>query len=161
MSALRGVYRFVAGTDVSFESPTMAQIVTPAVRDLDALRNSEASSELPLRLLLPVSQLDGSAFAFPTYCNSAELTWNITDLMLWRAVAQGVGLTDAAEDLVLYAAAYADAMLAMRGRLPEALISVDLTNARIQPGVFEFPRGSGVRYLGVECTLNVTERLEQ
>lgn len=160
MSVLRELYRHVASVAVAFESPTMGAIA-PAVRDLDALRNSESSAELPLRLLLPVSQLDGGAFGFPTYCGTAELTWNITDLMLWRAIAQGMGLTDAAEDLVLYAAAYADAVLAMRDGLPEALVSMDLTNARIQPGVFEFPRGSGVRYLGVECTLVFTERLEQ
>jgi hypothetical protein len=161
MSVLRDIYRFVAGTSVSFASPTQAEIVQPAVRDLDTLRNSEASAELPLRLLLPVSQLDGNAFAFPTYCGSAELTWNITDLLLWRALAQGFGLTDAAEDLVLYAAAYADAVLTMRDGLPESLDTISITNARIQPGVFEFPKGSGVRYLGVECTLMFTERLEQ
>ncbi len=161
MSVLREVYRFVAGTAVSFESPTRAEIVQPAVRDLDALRNSAASAELPLRLLLPVSQLEGNAFAFPTYCGSAELTWNVTDLMLWRAVAQGFGLTDAAEDLVLYAATYADAVLTMRDNLPETLNAISITNARIQPGVFEFPKGSGVRYLGVECTLTFTESLEQ
>lgn len=161
MSVLRDLYRHIASVVVAFESPTMAEIATPTVRDLDALRNSEPSAELPLRLLLPVSQLDGSAFTFPTYCGSAELTWNITDLMLWRAIAQGMGLTDAAEDLVLYAAAYADMVLDMRNGLPENLNTIDLTNARIQPGVFEFPKGSGVRYLGVECTLTFTEELEQ
>lgn len=161
MSVLREMYRHIAATPVSFDSPTMAEIVTPTVRDLDDLRNSESSAGLPLRLLLPVSQLDGNAFTFQTYCGAGELTWNITDLMLWRTMAQGIGLTDAAEDLVLYAAAYASMVSEMRNGLPENLNTVDLTNARIQPGVFEFPKGSGVRYLGVECTLTFTEELEQ
>lgn len=170
MSRIRDLYRYIASVAVEFESPTTGGRTRATARDLSDLRNSEAAAEMPVRLLLPVSMLDGDEAQFATYGDGgAALQWRVTDLMLWRPLAQGMGLTDAAEDLVLYAGAYADAVVTMRnglssaaedGPLDEGLYEVDLVTAAIRPGVFEFPRGSNRHYLGVECALTFEERLE-
>lgn len=160
MSRLRDLYRLLATRLVSWSSPTLGQVVEPPTRDLDHLRNFESSAELPVRLLLPVSALEGTNTEFITYCNTMTATWRVTDLMLFRPLAQGMGLQDAAEDLVLYAAAYTAALPGLRYALRDDENTFDLTSTTMQPGVFEFPRGSGTRYLGVECALTFTETLE-
>lgn len=80
-------------------------------------------------------------------------TWRVTDLMLWEPIAQGKGLADHEPALVAYEAGYLT-MIQSRRSITTACTVEDVT---MQPGIYEWPLGSGAQFFGVECTLTVRE----
>lgn len=151
MSAVQTVYANVAAMTVSVGG------VTPAVKSLAQLPNSIATADLPMRLLLPTGQGAGDArgISIIDASGNVQVNWAVTDLMLWRPCAQGLGLRDVASDLITYIGAYVDALRTNMSIAPGCQIN----GANVQPGQYEYPQGSGNWYFGVQATLEVVEFL--
>lgn len=150
MSVITNIYDALEAVTVTTTSG-----VTPTVYGLDELPESITTAHLPCRLLLPVGSYpaegrDGEFIAIGT---GVTITWQITDLMLWQASEQGLGLREFAPELVDYCGEYMDAMRAFK--CPYA--NSALEGFSMTPGEFEWPRGSGRFYAGVICQLNVKE----
>lgn len=131
--------------------------VTPTCYDLDELPESISTANLPCRLLLPVgaNPTEGREGEFIAIGTGMTYVWNITDVMLWQASEQGIGLRESAPQLVDYAGKYADAM---RGfKCPYA--NSALESVSITCGEYEWPAGSGRYFAGVLCQLQVREVL--
>lgn len=151
MSNISSIYSSIAGFQVSVGS------VTPTVRNINQLRTKVNSADAPIRLLLPVSPTtEASDFGFIALGKLANVTWKVTDLLLWKPVAQGSGIAECAEDLMTYTAAYMEAIRSNRVVASQAHI----TGANFKPGVYYWPDNeSGVPYYGVAVVLNVEEIL--
>lgn len=85
--------------------------------------------------------------------NSLTATWSITDLCLWCAAGAGLGLAEYEQALASYLSGYIDMLRTHR----TVMQAVTVTGATMTSGVFEWPRGSGNNYIGVETALTVKE----
>jgi hypothetical protein len=131
---------------------------TPDVYDLDELKNSIPSSDLPIRLLLPVgddTKGDGRSGVFIAIGTTMAIDWQVNDLMLWQPLGQGEGLREYAPELVDYCGKYLDAMRTFKCPTNNS----SLTDVYMSPGIYEWPMGSGVMYAGVLCQLTIKEVL--
>lgn len=130
--------------------------VAPDVFSLAQLPNTADTAATPCRLLLPVGDNagEGREVQHIAIGNTITVNWQIKDLMLWKPVAQGIGLREYAPVLVEYAGAYAEMLREFRA--PTATDTV-LEGANIQTGIFEYPSGSGKSFYGALCTLDVKE----
>jgi len=154
VSNLRGLYTALAAVDVTFAKEDTASITVSAF-DVSAIPNSIPSEILPARFLLPVNGRGEGLEAVWMAANvtSAEIVWEITDLMLWQPVAQGRGLIDVAADLTRY---IDDFELTFRA---QRLITsgFDIMTMRFTPDVFDFPAGGDTSYFGVETIMTIRE----
>lgn len=128
---------------------------SPTVYNLDELPKSIDTARLPCRLLLPVGNNPGEGrdASFIAIGSAMTINWQITDLMLWQATGQGIGLPEFAPELVDYCGKYLDAMRTFKcPSSNSALESVNMT-----PGIYEWPMASGKYYSGVLCQLNIKE----
>jgi hypothetical protein len=140
-----------------------AQIVTVGTVPVSAqsgaaLSDSVESAQLPVRLLLPVGgKAAGSLQGVKTFGGGGKtpvltVDWTLTDLLLWRAIGAGVGLTDLAPELISYCAAY----LSVVGPLRTPTWSVTgITFPAI--GGLEWPAQSDRWYSGVQAQLTIRE----
>lgn len=149
MSVIRDIYSYLAGQVISVAG------IIPQAFDLSQLPNTVETAILPCRLLTPMSPKgearDGQFIALGQL---TSVTWRLTDLMLWRAVASGIGLEDIAGVLVDYADAYLD-MIRHHRSMGQAQCHV--TGYRFVYGTFEWPDQSGRWYDGVSCELDIEE----
>lgn len=131
--------------------------VTPEVYDLDELPESITTAHLPCRLLLPLggNPMEAREGQFIAIGTGVTVNWQISDLMLWQASEQGIGLREFAPILVDYCGKYVDAMRTFR--CPAT--NTALEGFSVTPGEYEWPRGSGRFYAGVLCQLNIKEVL--
>ncbi len=151
MSEITDIYKSLAGLQVSLSDGT-----TPYAYNLDELPEAVTTAQLPCRLLLPVSSnpsegREGTHIAIGT---AMSIVWQITDLMLWQASEQGLGLREFAPLLVDYSGKYLDAMRAW-GKCPSD--NSTLQTVSITPGMYEWPSTSGRYYAGVLCILQILE----
>lgn len=155
MSAIRGLYAYLASIQIEFTSET-GQSVSVGALDLHQLGNSVQSADMPKRLLLPVGNQSANESQF-AICGNSEVEWVVCDLMLWRPVAQGIGLIDVAADLVRYTGAYADKLKTIRCSIPP---NVMLKNVRIDaPDIHDFAVGAESQAFGVKVWLTFAEYL--
>jgi len=152
MSMISEVYTALAALTVTTTSGK-----TPAVYNLGELLESVNTANLPCRLLLPLGDNpgEGREGQFINIGSTITIDWQITDLMLWQASEQGLGLRQFAPELVDYCGKYVDAMRAFKCPVPNTA----LTNVYVVPGEYEWPRGSGRYFAGVLCQLQVNEVL--
>lgn len=148
-SDLRGLYTYLASMPVTFTGED-GQSISVEARDLNALKNSVSSSDLPIRLLLPTSSLDGTGWTAIGMCDGAKWQWAIGDLMLFSAAGAKSGLKDVAPDLVRYIDAYTEWVATMKSGLPN---NVSFTGCTINSDVYEFPINSKVQFIGVIANL--------
>lgn len=153
MSSILTIYNTVAAMSVSADGKT------PTTKDLDDLKDTYTSSDLPTRVLLPVGLADPSQAsdgAFIALGDGAGITWQITDLLLWATVASGVGLVSVAAPLLEYSGAYVEALRTIRDA---GIGSGYLQGWIVAPGTIEYPANSGHYYYGCTCVLSIREVL--
>lgn len=155
MSHILDLYAALATKVVTIEVD--GQPITPTVYGLDKLPTNAEHAMLPCRLLLPMQPRgEGRDYRFNAMGPTAELTWRISDLMLWSVEGQGIGLEDIAPVLVGYAGEYAE-MLRTNRSMDQA--QCHLIGARFVYGTFEYPEQSGTTFLGCACELDFEEVL--
>lgn len=150
-SDLVAIYAAIAAMSVSAASQT------PTVWDLDDIRDSLHTAQLPVRILLPSGNFNtgGAATFAPVTINSiAKGTWQIIDLCLWRPLGQGLGMRDIGATLAEYSGAYASALVA-RGRA--VTHQSYITGCDITAGVYAYPDQSENLFWGVRCIVQVDE----
>jgi len=150
MSIITNIYAALAAKTITTTSG-----VTPTVYDLDELPENITTAHLPCRLLLPVGgyPAEGRDAEFIAIGTGVTINWQITDLMLWQASEQGIGLREFAPELVDYCGKYLDSMRTFKCPYTNSA----LESFSVMPGEFEWPRGSGRYYAGVICQLNIKE----
>jgi len=152
MSIVTNIYDALAASDVTTTSGK-----TPTVYNLDELPESITTAHLPCRLLLPIGgnpneALEGQFIAIGT---TVTVNWQVSDLMLWQASEQGLGLREFAPELVDYCGKYVDAMRSFKCPYQNSV----LEGFSVTPGEYEWPRGSGRFYAGVLAQLSIKEVL--
>lgn len=145
------IYNAVAAIEVEVAS-TLA-----AVKSFTELPDNIETANLPLRLLEIIgsrSQAQNINYATLGATPRQNVDWIISDLLLYKEVAQGTGLKEWAEDLISYCDAYIDAL-----QTTEALLStVSIQHYEIQPGMYEKPLNSGRFYFGALAVMTMIER---
>lgn len=144
------------GTIVSNIAGMLVNLGGSAVtaRALSSMPDSLRAATLPLRLVLADGTDNGGGIQALTLAPGAQqATWRIRDILVYRPVAQGVGLEDALPVLVEYAEDYAAALSENRNIADRAVIE----NVTAEFAVWEYPEGSGTRYHIVEHVLSVRE----
>ena len=152
MSAILDIY------DVLATKAVTVQDITPTVYGLEHLPNAVEPAMLPCRLLLPMQPRgEGRDWSFIALGTTAKLTWHITDLLLWRGAASGIGLEDIASVLVGYAGAYAEML---RGNRSMGQSQSHIVSARFVYGTFQFPESDqGMSFDGCAVELDIEEVL--
>lgn len=151
MSVIRSIYNALEAVNVTDGTDTIV------CYDLDELPKSIETAILPCRLLLPIGNNpgEGREGVFIAVGTTMTINWQISDLMLWEASEQGLGLSEFAPELMSYCGRYLDAMRTFRQPSgASALESVEMI-----PGMYEWPIGSGKYYSGVLCQLSIREAL--
>jgi len=150
MSVITNIYDALEAKTVTTTSGK-----TPTVYGLDNLPEKIETAHLPCRLLLPVggNPGEGRDLSFIAIGTGVTINWQVTDLMLWQASEQGIGLREFAPEIVDYAGKYVDMLRTFRCPYQNTA----LESASMTPGEYEWPRGSGRFYAGVLCQLNIKE----
>jgi hypothetical protein len=100
---------------------------------------------------------EGRNYQFLALGNTTNLTWHITDMMLWRPADTGIGLEDIAPVLIDYAAAYAEMLRANRAM---GQSQCHLIGARFRYGTFQYPESdAGLWFDGCAVELDMEEVL--
>lgn len=147
MSDIVNICAAIAGMSVTVGS------VTPGVRNIGELRNTLKSSDTPLRMILTTTgDTEASPVAFIAMGKLQQITWALEDRLYWKPTAQGAGLLDNSEDIMLYIAAYAEAVRQNRSPTSQSHI----VGLRALPATVEWPEG-GTQFYGVRCILTIEE----
>lgn len=152
MSQLLDIYAALAAQTV-----TVDDVDVPA-DDLHQVQNAYERPSLPRRLMLPPGANEGSGvveFTPLSFGNQMQVTWRITDLLLWQAQGQGMGVAEVLPRLADYIAAYAE----MLRQLKRPTSRSTVTGFSPAADVYEWPAGSGQWYWGVRCIVMVSEIL--
>ena len=158
MSNIGDYQTLVAALSVSFTAQDSSAIALTG-KGPTALGNSVQSSAMPVRLLLPYSDRDemSAEMLTPTIGNVASIRWRFVDQLLWRPIAQGIGLEDSAQDLREYASAYLTAALGLDASGISDRMAVEDVRVQVRDDI-NFPRGSGDGwYIGVDVLWTVLE----
>lgn len=134
----------------------------PTVYDLDQIPANADSARLPARYLLPFGNFFETGRIADTVMvtipgNTVNVQWQIRDLLLVRAIAQGEGLYTIADKLIAYAGAYVAAIVSRNGIQRKLTTQAYIDNVTCTPGIYEYPEGGGRGYFGVSCVLTVRE----
>ncbi|MCA9940554.1 MAG: hypothetical protein KC418_18075, partial [Anaerolineales bacterium] len=145
MSQLLDVYAALAAQVVTVDG-----VDVPA-DDLHQVRNAYERPDLPRRLLLPPGANEGSGVVefTPLTFSQIQVTWRITDLLLWQAQGQGQGIAEVLPNLTAYIAAYAEMLRSLKR--PTSRTAV--TGFSPAADVYEWPAGSNQWYWGVRCVV--------
>jgi hypothetical protein len=129
--------------------------VVPRIWNLSDLKASLPASESPARLLLPFgTRTEGRAFNVMSVTGRrGTVTWQITDLLLWKSVQLGMGIGEDAPNLGLYMMNYLNTVPDHLRIAENALIE----GVALDPGVFNYPTGSKEWWRGVDVTLTIKE----
>ncbi len=159
MSSIRAIFTALAAKTITVTSSVAYGTVTPQVFDLHQLVPNPDSARLPARWLLPfgVFPTEAKEFHFIALGNTVKMTWQISDLLLWRAAQLGQGLGSDTVDLVNYAGLYADMLRTFRKPVASAQAHIESVNIAI--GVYEYPVQSGQFFYGCSCVFNIPEVL--
>lgn len=148
--SLSAIYSAIEALSVAVDG------VTATVYGLADMPDSVETAHLPMRALVSVGgNTQGESMRLATFGSppGAQMTWAIQDLMLYRPPGQGSGLKEHNTVLIAYIDDYLTALRTSAQLTSAALV----TDARLEPGVFEHPPGSGAQFLGVMTTLTIEE----
>lgn len=126
---------------------------------LNEAKSAVSGGHLPVRIILPPGADGNNAvegFEYVSY-GRAQVTWRVTELMLWSAVASKGAVRNVWGQLVEYIDAYVSHFAARSLRNPTG--GSLITGFQPQAAVLEYPQGSGNEYHGVQMTLLVTETI--
>ena len=150
--ALLDIYDAIAAQSVTMTSGTVINKVWKP----DEIKDRVNADQLPLRILLPPGADGNTAVAdwnMLTFKN-AQVIWRVTELMLYRPIAQGGGLANVWSLLTDYVARYVSTFTTGR-----KLGTGTVDGFEAQTAVLEWPRGSGNKFHGVQTTLLVSETI--
>lgn len=155
-STVLAVYDAVKAISVQYNG------ATPNIYDLDQLPANGDSARLPARMLLPFGNFFETGRVAETVMvtipgNVVNVQWQLRDLLLVRAIAQGEGIYSVADKLVAYAGAYVAAMVNRTDIQRKLTGQAYIDNITCTPGVYEYPEGGGRFYFGVNCVLTIRE----
>jgi hypothetical protein len=159
MSVLRAVFTALAAKSITVSGSVSYGNVTPRVFDLHELPANPDSARLPARWLLPFAAFPTEArdVHFIALGTTTQVTWVLSDLLLWRATELGLGMASDSVDLVNYAGLYADMLRTFRQPVVTGRVWVE--SASIAIGIFEYPSQAGRFFYGCSCIPNIAEVL--
>lgn len=147
----------IAGMAVNFGD------VAPTIKALDDAPSKVETAQLPIRIIIPVQpRMDTREMQFITIGQGAKMAYLISDLLLIKALGNGPILVgEKMADMVNYSRRYMRAVQTTMGNVPGRVMmkEVLLDRAESQPGIWEYPEGSGNYYKGVLCMLTLVEFL--
>lgn len=157
MSVIREIFTALAAKSIEVPSSKAYGTKTPQVFDLHQLPPVPDTAHLPARWLLPfgVAPVQARDLHFIALGNTTKLTWQISDLLLWRSVQLGQGLASDAGDLVVYAGRYADMLRTFRKPVQSSQTYIESVNIAI--GIYEYPVQSQKFFYGCSVVLNIPE----
>lgn len=126
------------------------------VYGLADMPDSVETAHLPMRAIVTSgSNTQGESMRLATLGTlpGAQMTWAIQDLMLYKPVGQGAGLKEHNAVLITYIDDYLTALRSSAQLTSGALT----TDAKLEPGVYEHPPGSGAQFFGVMVSLTIEE----
>ena len=121
------------------------------------LPDSLESAQVPLRLLLPTGgRQEVAASLGKTFASGGQgvtvAEWEISDILFYRALGAGIGMTDLAPVVSGYCAAYLSIFAPLRTQ------RWSVTAVRFPAiGGFEWPLGSERWWSGVQATVTIKE----
>lgn len=148
--SLSAIYSAIESMAVAVDS------VTATVYGLANMPDSIETAHLPMRAIVSIGgNTQGQSMRLATFGSppGAELMWAVQDLMLYKPVGQGAGLKEHNAVLIAYVDSY---LTALRNSAQMTSVSL-VTDARLEPGIYEHPPGSGAQFLGVMVTLTIQE----
>lgn len=153
-SVIADIYTAIAAITVTVDGKT------PQAYGLAEAKNSYASGDLPVRILMSLSGgLQGQEMRFETISgsnpatgNQQNINWQVEELMLWLPQGQGRGGQQVTPALVEYAGKYIDAVRPVR--LIGTRASVE--NLSVDVGIFAYP-DQGTLYYGCMCRWTIKE----
>ncbi len=156
MSNISDYQALVAAMTVSFTSQSGESIALTADNATD-LKNAYKAADVPVRILLPYGGgenlsaeiLDPDESFGPNF----HIRWTFSDVLLWRHLALGKGLSDSAYDLREYLASYAVAAEA----LEQTGITDRMTKKSVSMQAVENYIFGGEYFIGAVATWTVTE----
>ncbi len=147
--SLSSIITSLAGKSVSVGS------ITPVVYYGSTLPGSATTAQTPCRLLFAANpEGKGAGGDFVAVGTMISVNFQLSDLLLWRPVAQGIGRADVDHHLVEYVDNY-NAMLRTWRNAGQSAAVVNSWQAT--PGVFEYPEASGQQWWGLLVVLTITE----
>lgn len=149
MSVITSIYDGLAGVSIT------AAGKTPKVRNYDEIKETFEAADAPTRMLLvPTGNTEAREASFIALGKLQKIEWRIEDRLYWSPVAQGQGLSDFTEDLLLYAQAYVEAIRDNRS----LTASSHITRVRCVPTIVRWPDiEAGTPYAGARCIVVVEE----
>jgi len=132
-----------------FEAVSEMQVDGTKCRALDGAKLDVRNADLPLRILVPVTEGEMSFVAIGTL---SRIEWVLHDVCLWAPVVQGAGIRQYARELVSYVAKYVTAIQGLRGPTDQSHI----TGIGISMGPIAWSQAEA-DYWGVDITLTVEE----
>lgn len=152
-SQLSEIYNSLSEMDVTLNSEVVK------VKKPSELPSSINTAILPIRLLTPIQQFNpqlGESSTWNAFGNNVvQVNWFITDMFLYDAVNQTIGIRALSDPLVDYCAAYLDTLNSGVLDLP---VSTMLRSYNFVPDIINYPLGGQNFYYGVYVYLNFLEK---
>lgn len=155
-SQIQAVYTALTNMDVSIDSKVIK------VKKPSELPNSIQTASLPIRLLTPIQQFVPGFMQSDSWNSSlgsgiVQVNWTITDIFLYDAVNQTIGIRALTDPLVDYCANYIEAMNDGSLVLPS---SIQIKNYTARPDIINYPLGSNFWYYGAYVYHNILEKMQ-
>lgn len=153
-SQIQEIYTAISNTVVTVGGKSVT------VKEPSTLPNAIHTANLPLRLLTPISRFTSTFANSNSTWNSGQgsqknqIDWTITDLFLFDAINQQIGIKALSSPLVEYCKNYLDMMANFE--LPS---SCWISNINLRSDVLDYPFGTGNFYYGVIAIVSITEKI--
>lgn len=146
MTTLLQTYDALAAVTLQFDGEDVS------VRSLATLKNSIHTADLPIRLLMPITQPATGSYGWRPLDAGGNYAMRalLPDILLIRPAARGVGISEIAREIVTYVDDYT-------ATVPNTLksASVRVTNVRANPQILEYPIGGQTLYVAVVCSVEL------
>jgi len=149
MASLLDAYQAICNWEIPVTTGTDRTIKILAFQPGE-VRSKVDAGTVPRRLLFPPGVYGEGVSSFkPVAFKATEVTWVMTDLMLYQAV----GLNEQIGPLYLTEVSYCDAYMGQvsRNRTPAAGFTI--VNINFRTGIFNYPHRSNNEYNGVAVDL--------
>lgn len=161
-SQILDIFASIAAMTVTINTTNNSVDLTPRVYGIGEIQNTVAASNLPARVITPMSSMndDIRQSMFVALGSTTQVEWTVLDLLLWRPVKQGEGFYTVAPQLIEYAGAYMVAAKALRGLgVTQAHWKQLIANIGVYPYPLDGRMEAVPFYAGVACIWTIREAL--
>lgn len=144
------IFNAIRGINVQYGTPP----VTPTMPAIDEIPDLINTANLPVRLTLPVWDVEGDQIHPVALGRTWEVTWTVNDVLFVLGATQGLGLGDQLSDMLNYCGDYIDGIKALNGGA-----SWWFANWSIKPQVIEYPPESETWWKAVVAKVMINERV--